>query len=108
MNFVAEGNIRAFKFGFYIAVVIVTLGIYNFIAKTFFDPCCQNHTAGEAMLEFGNFLSIAIGVAMLILIIAVFIRLVFNNFRPKKYISWKAEKESALNTFFIVILIINL
>ena len=108
MDFLKQGNIRAFKFGAYIACVIIALGIYNFFVKIYFDPCCQEHTLGEFLYGISDFLSYITGIAIIILIFLSFFKiLIMDRFKKKKDISWRAEKESALNAVFITILIFN-
>ena len=70
-NLLREGNVRAFKFGIYIATAITMLGIYNLIIKMFLDPCCQTHTAGERLLSSSSFLSSIIGGGMVFLIVFI-------------------------------------
>ena len=107
MNLLRDGNYRAVKFGGYIMCVIIALGIYNFFVKIYLDPCCQEHTIGEFLFRISNFLSYIVGGGMLVLIIFIFLKFIFNQIKPKGEVSWSVEKESILNATFIVVLIIN-
>ena len=107
VNLFKEGNIRAFKFGIYIATTITVTGIYNFLVKTYLDPCCQERTAGESLLKISTFFSYIIGIGIIFLIFTVFIKQIFDKFKTKKDISWQREKDSGLNMLFVAILILN-
>jgi hypothetical protein len=107
VNLFREGNIRAFKFGIYIAATITFIGIFNFLVKTFLDPCCQDHTVGEPLLKISTFLSYIVGIGIIFLVFMVFIKQLFDKFKTRKDIYWKREKESGLNMLFVAILIIN-
>lgn len=106
-NLLREGNIRAFKLGIYIATVITVLGIYNLIVKMFFDPCCQEHTSGEFLIQIGTFLSSVIGGGMFLLILVVIVKSIIERMMPQQDISWRVKKESGLNMLFVAILILN-
>ena len=107
MNLLREGNYKAMKFGGYMLCVIMALGIYNFFVKIYLDPCCQEHTIGEFLFKISNFLSYLIAGGILIFIVIIFLKFIFDKIKPKEEGSWSVEKESVLNATFIVILIIN-
>ncbi|MEA2064936.1 MAG: hypothetical protein U9O66_01395 [Patescibacteria group bacterium] len=107
MDLLRDGNHKAMKFGGYMLCIIIALGIYNFFVKIYLDPCCQEHTTGEFLFRISNFFSYLIAGGILILIIFVFLKFIFNKIKPQGKVSWKAEKESVLNATFIIILIIN-
>ncbi|MEA2088615.1 MAG: hypothetical protein U9O55_02115 [Patescibacteria group bacterium] len=107
MNLLKEGNVRALKFGCYTVCVIIALFIYNLFIKIYFDPCCQENTFGEFMFLMSSFLSYILGIGIIVTVIFVFIKIKIDKFRPKREILFKKRKESALNLFFIVILLAN-
>ncbi len=107
VNLLKEGNIRAFKFGIYIAAIITVVGIYNFLVKTFLDPCCQLHTTGESLLKISIFFSYIIGIGIIFLIFLIFVKQIFDKIKPDKDISWRQKKESSLNMLFVAILVLN-
>lgn len=107
VNLTSEGNIRALKLGVYIASAITIIGIFNFVIKTFLDPCCRDHTAGEAMLKISGFLSYIVGAGIIALTFLVFIKQIFDKVKPRADISWRAKSESGLNMLFVAILILN-
>ncbi|MCD4705566.1 hypothetical protein K8R61_00610 [bacterium] len=107
MDLLKEGNVRALKFGCYIACVIIALFIYNFFIKIYFDPCCQENTFGEFMFSVSSFLSYVMGAGIIATIIFIFIKTKIDKFRPKREILFKKKKESSLIIFFIIILLAN-
>ncbi|NCF75023.1 MAG: hypothetical protein GWO87_00870 [Xanthomonadaceae bacterium] len=107
MNLLKEGNVRALKFGCYIASVIIALFIYNFFIKLYFDPCCEENTFGEFMFSISNFLSYILGAGIIATVILVFIKIGIDKFKPEREIFFRKKKESFLNKFFIVILLAN-
>jgi len=107
VNLTSEGNIRALKFGVYIASAITVIGIYNFVTKIFLDPCCREHTVGETMLKISEFLSYMAGIGIITLIFLVFAKQILDKLNPRPDISWRAKSESGLNTLFAAILILN-
>lgn len=107
ISLTSEGNIRALKLGVYIASAVSILGIYNFLTKTFLDPCCRERTIGEVLLKVSSFLSYIIGIAIIVLIFLVFIKQILNKFSPKPDISWRTKSESGLNMLFVAILMLN-
>ena len=107
MNLLKEGNVRALKFGCYIACVIIVLFIYNFFIKIYFDPCCQENTSGDFIFLISSFLFYIFGIGIIAAIVFILIKTKIDKVRPKREILFKKKNESFLNIFFVVILLAN-